>query len=264
VTITAGDGTVSTGTMQITGVAPGLFSADVKGRGVAAALAVRIKADGSESYEPVNRFDAAQNKFVSVPIDLGPMTDRVFLLLFGTGLRHRSSLSTVIASIGEADAEALYAGPQGAFIGLDQLNLRIPRLVTPHEVDVAVKLDNQTANSVRIQLLMPDQVPAGTWGGEHIGMEVTAKGATLDYDCAHGSIDQAMTLDANGNFDVPGKHYKEHPGPSRDDETGQPARYTGSVYNQRLTLRVKLTNTNETIGPFSLTYNQTPRVYKCR
>jgi len=49
VTITSGDGTVSTGTMQIGAVAPGLFTADSSGQGVAAAYAVRVKAGGRRS-----------------------------------------------------------------------------------------------------------------------------------------------------------------------------------------------------------------------
>jgi hypothetical protein len=77
--ITSGDGKVSTGVMQIASVAPGLFSADASGQGVASGVALRVKADGAQTYEPIARFDQAQNRFVAVPIDLGLATDQVFL-----------------------------------------------------------------------------------------------------------------------------------------------------------------------------------------
>lgn len=41
-------------------VAPALFTADASGRGLAAALVLRIKADNSQSFEPVARFDATK------------------------------------------------------------------------------------------------------------------------------------------------------------------------------------------------------------
>ena len=44
---------VASGVAQITTVAPGLFSANSSGQGVAAAVALRVKADGAQSYEPV-------------------------------------------------------------------------------------------------------------------------------------------------------------------------------------------------------------------
>ena len=160
ITITSGDGSVSTGVSQITSVAPGLFTANASGQGVAAALALRIKADGAQSYEPVARFDAAQNRFVAVPIDLGPdlgnASDQVFLILFGTGFRHRSSLSAVTTKIGGpngVDSQVIFAGAQGIFAGLDQANARLPRsLIGRGEVEVVFEADGQTANTVRVSI----------------------------------------------------------------------------------------------------------------
>jgi hypothetical protein len=42
---------------------------------------LRIKADGSQSYEPVAQFDTAQKDFVPPPLDLGPETNQVYLVL---------------------------------------------------------------------------------------------------------------------------------------------------------------------------------------
>lgn len=88
VTITSGGGSVSSGVVLIKPVAPSLFAANGNGQGVAAALALRVKADGSRTYEEVVQRDAAQKKFVALPIDLGPQSDQVYLVLFGTGYAH--------------------------------------------------------------------------------------------------------------------------------------------------------------------------------
>ncbi|MGH9766734.1 MAG: hypothetical protein ACREAB_04800 [Blastocatellia bacterium] len=134
-------------------MAPSLFTANANGQGVAAAVVLRIEADGSQQFEPVAEFNAAQNRFVARPIDLGPDTDQVFLLLFGTGIRNRNSLFSVRAAIGGANAEVLFAGPQGGFVGLDQVNLRLPRSLGGRgEVDVMVSVDRSVANTVRISV----------------------------------------------------------------------------------------------------------------
>ncbi|MGH9840182.1 MAG: Ig-like domain-containing protein, partial [Blastocatellia bacterium] len=151
ITITSGDGVSSTGTTQIVTVAPGLFSANASGQGVAAAIALRVRADGSQSFEAVARFDSAQNKFVAVPIDLGPPTDQIFLLLFGTGWRLNSGLPSVMVKIGGVDAEVLYAGPQSGFVGLDQLNVRLLRTLAGRgEVDLVLTVDGKAANTLKV------------------------------------------------------------------------------------------------------------------
>jgi uncharacterized protein (TIGR03437 family) len=152
-TVTSGDGSVSTGTMQIAAVAPGLFAANADGQGVAAALALRVKADGSQSIEPIAQWDGAQNKMVARPLDLGQATDQVFLILFGTGIRYHSSLAAASVKLGGEDAQVLYAGPQGNFVGLDQVNVRVPRsLIGRGEVDIVLTVDGKTANTVKANI----------------------------------------------------------------------------------------------------------------
>ena len=130
-----------------------LFTADASGRGLAAAYVLRIKADGSQASEPIAQFDSTQNRFVARPIDLGAATDQVILILFGNGLRYRSSLTAVIAQVGGAAATVGYVGLQGDFVGLDQVNLLLPNsLVERGEVDVTLTVDGQAANTVRISI----------------------------------------------------------------------------------------------------------------
>jgi uncharacterized protein (TIGR03437 family) len=153
VTITNNQGQTFTGNLQIESVAPGLFSATGTGSGPAAAVALRIKANGAQSFENVVRYDSAQSKFVTVPIDLGASTDQVFLILYGTGFRFRSSLNAVVVSAGGANQQVTYAGAQGALVGLDQLNVRLARtLIGRGEVDVIATVDGRASNTVRVNI----------------------------------------------------------------------------------------------------------------
>jgi uncharacterized protein (TIGR03437 family) len=153
VTVTSGDNKISAGTSQITNVAPGLFSANASGEGVVAAVALRVKQNGDQVFETISRFDSTQNKVVSVPIDLGPEGEQVFLLLFGTGFRFRSSLSAVNVKFGGTDAEVLYAGLSPDFAGLDQSNVRLPRsLIGRGEIDVVMIVDGKMANTVKVNI----------------------------------------------------------------------------------------------------------------
>ncbi|MFN0109468.1 MAG: N-acetylmuramoyl-L-alanine amidase [Blastocatellia bacterium] len=151
--VTNGQGQLAAGTVTIAAVAPALFAANSNGRDVPAAVALRIKADGSQIYEPVAVFDQAQNKFVAVPIDLGAETDQVFLVGYGSGLRGRSSLAAVSLKIGGFSLEVLYAGVTEGFFGLDQINARIPRsLIGKGEVDLELTVDGVKANVLKLKI----------------------------------------------------------------------------------------------------------------
>ncbi len=154
ITLTNTNGAISSSNLNIARVAPGIFSANASGSGIAAALVLRIRADGSRVFEPIARFDQGQNQFVPIPIDLGPETDRVFLVIFGTGFRFLSSLSAVTATIGGTACPVDFAGAQGTFIGLDQANIQVLRsLAGRGDVDVVVTVDGQPTNTVRVRVL---------------------------------------------------------------------------------------------------------------
>lgn len=109
-------------------------------------------------------------------------------------------------------------------------------------------------------------IPDGSWGGPHISVQVANSSATIEYDCANGTIRGPLKVDSRGRFNLPGTHVREHGGPIRSDEnrTARPARYTGWTDGQRLTLTVTLTDKNETIGTFNLKRGSEGRVFKCR
>ncbi|MFN0121514.1 MAG: kelch repeat-containing protein [Blastocatellia bacterium] len=150
VTLTSGDGATATGTLNVGNIAPSLFTVAASGQGFPAGFTQRTRA-GATLYESLAVWDAAQNRFAAVPIDLSVANEPVFLALFGTGFRHRSGLSGVTLRIGGVDTQVLFAGAQGEFAGLDQMNLQLPQsLAGRGEVEAQLIVDGRTANTVRI------------------------------------------------------------------------------------------------------------------
>jgi uncharacterized protein (TIGR03437 family) len=149
-TVLRGSETVSTGTATINRVAPALFAADASGQGFPAAVVLRVKANGAQLFEPVVALDAT-GKLIGVPVDLSVEGDQVFLLLFGTGIRNNSGVVNVSAKAGSMLVEVQYAGAQGDFVGLDQINLRLPRVLAGlGTAELLLTVDGRAANPLKI------------------------------------------------------------------------------------------------------------------
>jgi hypothetical protein len=105
----------------------------------------------------------------------------------------------------------------------------------------------------------------GSWGGDHIELVIAGTSATLEYDCAHGTIDQPFATDTRGNFSLTGTHTFEQGGPVRDGDPPDehPARFEGRTDGRTMSLTVMLTDTDESIGTFALVRGVAPRVFKC-
>ena len=136
----------STTTAQLQKVAPGLFTANASGRGVAAAVALRVENNGSQTNVPV--FQCIGPLFCTAS-RLEVADDRpVYLSLYGTGIRGGAS---VRVSIGGTAIPVVYAGPQGQFQGLDQINVRLPAsLRGKGETDLVLIVDGVSSNPVKI------------------------------------------------------------------------------------------------------------------
>lgn len=110
------------------------------------------------------------------------------------------------------------------------------------------------------------QALTGDWGGEHVSLQLTSKGGTAEFDCAHGELRSPVAPDRNGRFDVPGTFVEEHGGPAR---MGEPAsslrvRYAGRVTDGRMTLTVTRVATKARLGSFTLERGKEPTLTKCR
>jgi uncharacterized protein (TIGR03437 family) len=109
VVITNQNRVILTGSFLVEAVAPSLFSANASGKDVAAAIAVRYAADNSQSWDYVFQCGSTPGSCIPKPIDLGSATDRVYLQLYGTGIRGASSLSAVVAKVGGEKVTVEYA-----------------------------------------------------------------------------------------------------------------------------------------------------------
>jgi hypothetical protein len=111
----------------------------------------------------------------------------------------------------------------------------------------------------------PSPVSTGVWGGDHISLTVANTTSHVEFDCAHGDILGALTINARNEFMVSGTFGREHGGPIRIGEVpdSHPAVYFGSASVSTMTMTVQLTDTKEMIGSFTLTRDTPGRVTKC-
>ncbi len=140
-------GAYSVSNVEIVASAPAVFTADATGRGDAAALAT---VDGVNYQRPP--FDVLVNGRPNV------------LVLYGTGIRRAPATDpnddngvaeSVSVTIDGRAARVLYAGAQGSFSGLDQINVEMPASLAgagQRRVEVVVTVNGVAANLVTIRI----------------------------------------------------------------------------------------------------------------
>ncbi|MFN0122633.1 MAG: M36 family metallopeptidase [Blastocatellia bacterium] len=137
-------GAYSLGTVSLAPAQPALFSRDASGSGEASALATP---DGA-IYQQAP-FDVTMNGKPNI------------LVLYGTGFRNArvpDIAAAISATIGGVPARVLYAGAQGYFVGLDQLNIEIPPSLiasgasAPRNLEIVVSLGGVETNRVTIRV----------------------------------------------------------------------------------------------------------------
>lgn len=144
------DGLLQFGRLRVERHAPGLFSANASGSGLAAAVVLRVRADRTQVFEPVAERNA-EGVLVARPIDLSIPNEEVFLLLFGTGMRRLFFTADANVEIARERQEVTFAGAQGNFVGLDQLNVRLsPSLRGKGEVSVQIVHPEARSNTVTV------------------------------------------------------------------------------------------------------------------
>ena len=151
-TITNANGTSVTDTILIRAVAPGLFAANAVATGVVAGYVQRVKANGASTFESIIQYDSASKRQIAAAVDLSSTTDKVYLIIFGTGFRNRSSLSGITCDIGGIGTTVEYAGMQGYYVGLDQINILLPlSLAGKGEVNIVLRVEGISANIVTVK-----------------------------------------------------------------------------------------------------------------
>lgn len=151
VAVLSGDVQRSTAKIQVELVTPGIFAANFSGKGIAAAMVYSVAEDGTVSTQEVADCNAGPNSCVPRPVDLGLPTDHDYLILFGTGVRSAADVTHVGVVIGGSNAHVDFAGAQGQYVGLDQINILLPHELRGRgTVDVVLTVDSKPANTVQV------------------------------------------------------------------------------------------------------------------
>ncbi|MFN7930688.1 MAG: SMP-30/gluconolactonase/LRE family protein, partial [Blastocatellia bacterium] len=148
VTITNGNGEIFTSAVNVAGVTPGFFTANQNGSGVAAGSVLYVTGANRRS-DNLAVCDANGQNCTPRQIDVNAASE-VYLELYGTGWRNNSGLANVSVTVGGVAVPVLYAGPQPQFVGLDQINVQLPRsLAGRGDADVLLTVDGKVANAVK-------------------------------------------------------------------------------------------------------------------
>ena len=102
---------------------------------------------------------------------------------------------------------------------------------------------------------------AGTWGGDNAGLIVSDTDIHVHIGCTLGDAVGPIHPDANGRFEATGTYNVDaYP---VDRGIIHPARFTGQIIEQTMTLTVSLTDTARVLGPVTLIYGKEPKMGPC-
>jgi len=144
-TVTVASGQTSySAAVPIAAIDPGIF---IFGGTNLAAADVDVVSGGTQTYENVYSVDSS-GALVPAPIDVSQPNTEVYLIIYGTGLRgHSSAANSVTVTAGGTNLTVVYAGAQGQYPGLDQINVLLPpSLAGAGDVMILVTVDGQAAN----------------------------------------------------------------------------------------------------------------------
>jgi uncharacterized protein (TIGR03437 family) len=136
--IVSGAARPSRTTAHVNNTAPGLFRYE---DGAPIGYALRFEAGGRQTVLSLRN---------AIVLDDRP----VYLVLYATGMRNRSSLANVRCSIGGIGVPVEYAGPEGSGIpSLDQVNIRLTAALKGLGVaNLVLTVDGVPANSVAVNI----------------------------------------------------------------------------------------------------------------
>ena len=101
----------------------------------------------------------------------------------------------------------------------------------------------------------------GRWGGDNAGLIVENTVAHVHIGCTLGDATGPIRPDAGGRFEAVGTYNVDaYP---VDRGITHPARFTGRITGQTMTLTVTLTDNNQVLGPVALIYGKEPTMGPC-
>jgi uncharacterized protein (TIGR03437 family) len=136
VTVSLPGGNTVVTLINIAQATPGIFTANASGQGIFAGQVLYVHKDNSQTV--ANSTD---------PVSFATSEDRVFLILYGTGVRHAGSVAVTVNGL---MVPVLFFGAQGSYSGLDQINVGpLPsELAGSGPAMLVLTTDGQAANAV--------------------------------------------------------------------------------------------------------------------
>ena len=150
VQVTHAGSVVASGSVPVSNLSPGIFTANNSGSGI-----FNGQAYDQNLYDPIF---LPGSPVVPRPVSATSGGGSNILILYGTGWANAGGLSSVRANIGGTAIAPDYAGPS-ASPGLDQINLKIPAGLAGESsqlVNVAISFGSFSANSVQFCLAGQD------------------------------------------------------------------------------------------------------------
>src|SRR5256885_6245208 len=101
----------------------------------------------------------------------------------------------------------------------------------------------------------------GTWGGDNAALIVSTTDVHVHIGCTLGDAAGPLKTDANGRFEATGTYNVDaYP---VDRGILHPAKFSGQIVRQTMTLTVTLTDTGQVLGPVTLVYGKEPKMGPC-
>jgi uncharacterized protein (TIGR03437 family) len=144
VQFTNSTGVTSVGSINVQQAAPGLFTITATGSGAPAGYVLTYPAGSTQFVYNCNSGSAC----TPTPVNLGSAADSAYLILFGTGLRHAAVVSATLTDLA---IPVSFAGAQGGYPGLDQVNIPLPHtLAGSGAATLTVIADGVPSNAVQL------------------------------------------------------------------------------------------------------------------
>lgn len=109
-------------------------------------------------------------------------------------------------------------------------------------------------------------MPAGEWGGQSLHLEVTAQGATLEFDCASGKMLEPLVVDTKA-ISVPMELFNPGiSGPARKDvqPASQATLYTGTIDGDTMRVEFTLPGNSQPEGPLTPARGSQGHLRRCQ
>lgn len=138
------------GPVKVSNVSPALYTADASGTGVPVGTVYRVAPSNAVTLD--STFNTANFTFTPKPISLNS-SDKVFLVLYGTGIRNHNPNPPVVM-VANTVVPTTYAGAQITYPGFDQVNIG-PLPVSLAGTGIAVLtlfVDGVPSNAVQIAI----------------------------------------------------------------------------------------------------------------